>query len=548
MSYWGLPFTSANAADVRSPGAGNPLDSLPKVEPAQPQTMDVDIQTKGQDPALQRLLASRIVPSRFQIAGVKTLPFDAVAAQFSGLANREVTVAELLQAANNVTQMYKDKGYPLSFAFIPAQTFDNNIVVVNVVEGYVSEVNIEGNPGASEGRLREIAEQLKNDRPLSSATFERITGILSLQPGMLINATVKPPPATDGAAEMVLNVKRKAVTVGAGLDNATSSLRGIISATENGLTPLGEQITVSTLVPRGPLNEKYYGLTYAQPLGKQGLQFQLNLSDYSGEPENQSLVPQQFNATYLNKTRRLGASLSYPLILNNRTNLTLTGGAYAAENTVRYTRSVPALVPVIEVRSSIRALSLEMAWTKLLEKGSTQLSLGLYQGMNTAGASLTNSNVDLNFTRLKTLFTQTYQLPAGFGAALSGSGQLSGSVLPLSEQISFGSKLFGLAYPAGEIAGDQGWGLSLELNRAIPFDATYLKQIQPYVMTDSSRAYVNSGDLPHNKIASIGAGMRFSDQRHYSLDLSIAQPVGQKPINSDDRPLRLNMSYTYQFD
>jgi hemolysin activation/secretion protein len=59
---------------------------------------------------------------------------------------------------------------------------------------------------------------------------------------------------------------------------------------------------------------------------------------------------------------------------------------------------------------------------------------------------------------------------------------------------------------------------------------------------------VNSGDLTHNKIASLGAGVRLSDQRHYSIDLSLAQPVGQKPINSGDRPLRLNMSYTYQFD
>lgn len=543
-----LLFSSASAADARSPGAGNPFDSLPRLEPAQAPTVGIEIQKQNQDAALKHLLELRIVPSRFRISGVKTLDFDTVAARFAGMAHREVSVAELLQAANEVTQMYKDKGYPLSFAFVPAQTFQDNIVMINVVEGYVGTVSIEGDPGASAQRLRDIAEQIKNDRPLSNATFGRIAGILRQQPGMRIDATVKPPVTTDGAAEMVLQVKRTALTMGIGLDNAVSGLRGIISVTENGLTPFGEQITVSAIAPGDSLHEQFYGLTYTQPIGRQGMLFQLSASDYSSKPENQILTAVQFNPRYQSETWRVGASLGYPLMLDNHTNLTLTGGVYGAENMARYTRSVPAAVPVVEIGSSIRALSLELVWARLTEKYSTQLSAGVYRGVDTAGAGRTNSNVDLDFTRFKTSFTQTFQLPAGFGLAFSGSGQYSDSILPLSEQIGFGSRLFGLAYPAGEIAGDRGWGLALELNRAIPFEAAWLRQIQPYVMTDASRAYVNSATLAHDRIASVGAGVRFSDQRHYSLDLSVAKPVGQTPLNADDRPLRLNLSYTHQFD
>ena len=167
------------SADARSAGQGNPLDNLPKLEPSPAPAVTVDIQPQALDPAMQRLLASRIVPSRFKIAGVESIPFELVAAEFAPLTNREVTVAELLQAANKVTQIYQAKGYPLSFAFVPAQTFQDNIVEINVVEGYVSTVKIEGNPGASEERLRSIAEQLKEDRPLSRDTFDRITTILS---------------------------------------------------------------------------------------------------------------------------------------------------------------------------------------------------------------------------------------------------------------------------------------------------------------------------------------------------------------------------------
>ncbi|MNR82743.1 POTRA domain, ShlB-type [compost metagenome] len=536
------------SADARSAGQGNPLDSLPKLEPTPAPTVTVDIQPQVQDPAMQRLLASRIVPSRFQIAGVESIPFELVAAEFAPMTNRQVTVAELLQAANKVTQIYQERGYPLSFAFVPAQSFKDNVVVVNVVEGYVSTVKIAGNPGASEDRLRSIAEQLKEDRPLSRDTFDRITGILSLQPGMRIKATVRPPENTDGASEMTLDVSRKPLTTSFAVDTATSNLRGIFSVTENGLTPLGEQITVSTIAPRGPSREEYVGLNYVQPIRWQGMLLQVTMSDYKGEPENQGLVAQQLQARYQTKTQRVSAALSYPLILKPSRNLTLSGGIYAVKNSARYTLDVAAPAPSIELSSDIRALSLELVSSEVSDRSSTQWSLGVYQGFDSLGARQINGNIDLDFFRIKGSFTHSRQFDGGYGIALSGMGQYSNSILPLSEQVGFGAKLYGLAYPVGEIAGDKGWGVSLEFNRAFPYDGSYVKRIQPYVLADAAKVYVNAGRLTHSEISSVGTGVRFSDLRHYSLDLSIAQPVGEIPINANKRSPRLNLAYSYQLD
>lgn len=542
-------MNKAIAADVKSPGQGNPLDNLPKVDLAPSPSVTVDIKEKAQDPAMLRLLSARITPSRFQVAGVKAIPFELVVEQFSDLTNKEVTVAELIAAADKITNLYRERGYPLSFAFIPAQNFKDNIVVINVVEGYVDKVSITGNPGASEQRLLEIAEQLKSDRPLSSATFERITAILGMQPGMRIEATVQPPVTTDGAAEMVLNVKRKAITASMGLDTATSNLRGVFNVSTNSLTSLGEQISLSTLAPSGPSHEQYVGASYSQAIGKHGLILSVTLSDYKGEPTNKNLAAQQFEERYKTSTRRVGTNLSYPLILRSSQTLTLTGGVYAVENSSRYTRSVPATPSEIELSSDIRALSLEMAWVKQAQKYSTQASIGLYQGIDGMGADKRNSDVDLDFLRVRGQFTQTNALPAGFGIAFSGAGQYSSNVLPLSEQIGFGAKQFGLAYPAGEIAGDKGWGIALELNRSFPIaDVKYLKQVQPYILADSAQVTSNGLLNAKSDIASIGFGVRFGDQRHYSLDLSIAKPIGDIPVNADERALRLNLSYSYQLD
>lgn len=536
------------AADARSPGQGNPLDTLPKLEAAPAQPVVTDIQTPGQDPAMQRLLNSRITPSRFRIAGVHALPFETVAAEFAGLTNREITIAELLHAAEKVSYLYREKGYPLSFAFVPDQSFKDNVVLVNIVEGYVDTVKIHGNVGASEARLRKIAEQLKTDRPLTQKSFDRITGILGLQPGMRIKATVKPPLSTDGASEMVLDVHRTPIAAAVGIDSSTGDLRGVLNVSANALSPLGEQISASTLAPRGPSKEEYYSVNYAQPIRYQGMLLQVNLSHYEAQPKNRDLVPLQFNERYQTETQRVSANLSYPLILTQSRTLTINGGLYAVKNSTRYTRSVPSAQPVIEQRADIRAVSLELNGAEAMKQTTAQWSLGLFQGIDGMGADRLNSDVDLDFTRMRGSFSLSRQLTEHVGAVFSGMAQYSGDVLALSEQIGFGGRLFGLAYPAGEIAGDKGWGLSLEFNRAFAYDGTYLKQIQPYVMADAARVYVNNYTLSHDEIASLGFGVRFTDQEHYSLDLSIAQPVGEIPVNANRREPRLNLSYAYQFE
>ncbi|PUA19815.1 ShlB/FhaC/HecB family hemolysin secretion/activation protein [Glaciimonas sp. PCH181] len=544
-----LPASAQN----RSPVQGNPLDALPKPEAVPSAPMTINIQPQAVDPALEKLLASHLVPSRFQIAGVTALPFDQIAALFAPFAQRDTTVAELLTAANKVTAMYREHGYPLSFAFIPAQSFEGNVVVVTVVEGYVKTVKVEGNPGNGEERLKAIAEQLKQGRPLRQETFERVAGILSLQPGVQIVANVPPPTTTDGGTDMILTVKRKPITAGVGADYRQPGIRGLLTASANGLTPLGEQVTVSTLQPSGPLHEKFYAINYVQPIGVNGMLAKVNWSDYRSQPESQSLTNDQFEARYQTKTVRVGAALSYPVILDSTHNLTVTGGVYAAENGQTFTRSVPTTPMSVEISSQVRVLSAEASWTAVKVspdklQQTRQIAVGLYKGIDGLGASRENSKVDLGFTRATLQVAQSNQLPGGFGIAFAASAQQSSNILPTSEQIGFGGKLFGLAYPVGELAGDKGWGISAEINRLFPISTTYLKTVQPYLLVDHSRVYSNAGSLTHDTLGSIAIGTRFSDGRYYTLDLSLAKPVADKPFNTTSRSPRVNAIYSYQME
>ncbi len=179
------PFSVSSVHAPSAPRAGiggNPLDALPQVKV--PPQAPISVQVQKPASALDALLARHVTPSRIEIEGVKTLPFEDVAGRFTPLVGHDVTIAQLIETANAVTAMYKEHGYALSFAFVPAQDFANGVVRVTVVEGYVADVVIKGDAGPAERRIRAIAGRMLADRPLRQATFERYIGVLGTIPGV----------------------------------------------------------------------------------------------------------------------------------------------------------------------------------------------------------------------------------------------------------------------------------------------------------------------------------------------------------------------------
>ena len=90
--------------------------------------------------------------------------------------------------------------------------------------------------------------------------------------------------------------------------------------------------------------------------------------------------------------------------------------------------------------------------------------------------------------------------------------------------------------------------MSVEINRAFAPGFTYLKTITPYIAYDMARVYLHSGTPAPNRLASIGVGVRLSDGRFYNLDLSVAKPVGDAPIESASRSPRVNAAFSYQLN
>jgi hemolysin activation/secretion protein len=561
-SRWTLLLAAMAAGAVQAqlrpavggnPVGGNPLDSIPQIN-APDKGPNVTLQVQPQPPQLQALLATHLTPAKFQIEGVKSIPFDEVAQRFTPLVGKDITIADLIQVADGVTKLYQARGYALSFAFVPAQTFENGVVRVTIVEGYVSEVKITGNPGKEEDKIRAIAEHIRADRPLRHSTFERYINVLGILPGIKVAANVPPPQNTDGATTLELKVEHKAVNVSTGVNFNQPGVQGLLTATENGLTSLGEQLSVSALLPKGRDNVTYLAAHGALPIGSDGLVAKIDASHYRGNPVDNPGLPSYVERTVIND--KLGGSLAYPLLLTNSQSVLGTVSAYASHDEDDYHNQINGAQ--IGLRSQVRVLQLQADYTSVQTGQVRKASINVAQAFNILGASKSGDSnipgvvetnpVSLNFTRTGASFSQTNEWPLKIGTAIAMTGQYSPDSLPTSEQISFGAQHFAQGYEPGEASGDSGWGASLEVNRGFTPGFTYLQSVTPYVSFDVARVYLHSGTPSPSKLSSIAFGFRISDSKYYTLDLSVAKAVCDAPVESPSRSPRINATFSYQLN
>lgn len=532
---------------------GNPMDSLPQIK-APDKGPNVTVQVAPQAPQLEALLARHITPSRVQVEGVKSLPFDDVAQRFAPLVGKDTTIGDLIQVANGVTKLYQDRGFALSFAFIPAQTFEGGVVRVTVVEGYVSAVKVTGKAGAVEDKIRAIADHITADRPLRRATFERYVNVLGLLPGVKVAANVPPPQNTDGATTLELNVERKPFDVSTGIDFNHPGVQGLLTATENGLTSFGEQLSVSALLPKGRDNVTYLAAHGAVPIGSNGLIAKIDASHYRGNPTDNPGLPSSIERTVIND--KVGGSLAYPILLSNTQSVIGTASVYASHDEDRYHNHDTGAQ--LGFRSQIRVMQLQADYTSVQTGQVRRASVNVAKAFDILGASKSgDSNVpgspvtnpaSINFVRTGASFSQTNEWPLKIGTAVSLTGQYSGVSLPTSEQISFGAQRFAQGYQPGEASGDSGWGMMLEVNRVFTPGFTYLRTLTPYVSFDMARVFLHAGTPSPSKLSSIAFGFRISDAKYYSLDLSVAKAIGDAPVESASRSPRINATFSYQLN
>ena len=185
-----------------------------------------------QEQALSDEMRKKLEKTRFKlkqvnIEGNTTYTDEQLAFTYQSKIGQEVSLLDVNNMAKAITAHYRDNGYVLSQAVVPAQDIGKGNLRINVIEGYISNVRIEGQVDGDEARkqLDAYAAGLKGKKPVNVADLERYLLLMDDLPGATAKGLVRPGGAP-GSAELVVTMIQKPYDVSYTMDNRGSKFVG----------------------------------------------------------------------------------------------------------------------------------------------------------------------------------------------------------------------------------------------------------------------------------------------------------------------------------
>ena len=521
-----------------------PVPNLP-ADAYRPSAAPLQVPDPGATAAQPLLMETKVDLKTVQIEGGTIYPLNELAEIYKPLIGRQASLAELIEATRNITRRYQQDGYLLSYAFLPQQNFDDGVARVVLVEGYVRDIQMQGDIGRVKSLLDKLAAKIQAERPLTRKTFERYTTLMSRIPGVTIQAQVPPPGTTDGATTLVAQASRKPFTstLSTTEDNRNGP-QALLGISSNSQTSMGEQLSLSGLFPPGDDKEHYYRLDYSQFLDTEGTQLNVSASRYRADPDTEVLVGGGGRLSTHRENDRYSIGFSTPLITSANELLTAGSRLYAVDDKTRYDGiNFPFST---ELRTDVRALAFEGDWRKADARQLRILSAGVYQGFDSLGAHTNYDDIDLDFFRVRLSGVQSDKFLDNWQGVLSAALYWSDDTLPDSERAVFGGQNFGRGYPDDQASGDKGWGVAYEVNYSFNRDGNWVRILQPYVVVDRSRSWFNQLPVQANNLSSTALGLRFGDAKYYNVALEVAKAMSDEALDTLNRKPRYSISFSYQ--
>lgn len=451
--------------------------------------------------------------------------------------NRKITIAQLQELTQKITNCYHHAGYVLSRAVLPAQNIENGIVRIQILEGFIDQVSVCGGPGKAVSLLQKYGQRIAACHPLHIKTLERYLLLANDIPGECVKAVITPSEITPGAAHLSLVTTHKIADLAISYDNYSTLFLGPreftgIGSLNSFITP-GDRNTVRVVISENPRLLNFYEFTRVQPLNSNGLNLILG-ANYTKTNPGDILSPLFMDG----KTYILFGSLSDSLIRSRTKNLTIFTG-------VNYQNTFSNILDTPFYDDRIRALEAGFSFDNMDRwNGANTVFFKASQGFNILGA--TNAGTasrpegQSDFTKLYLELTRTQCLNSYFSFYLAGKGQYAFNPLLASEQFTFGGPPYGRGYDPAILLGDQGIAGKAELRLDTHPSFCDLKNIQYYIFYDAGAIWnYHTPGLPTSANATAaGIGARLCLNHYLSGDFFVATPV-TKP-NPDDIALGEN--------
>jgi len=488
-------------------------------------------------------LLLRFQLNSLEVKGASAFSHDQFATFYQNHLGQDISLADLFQIVTEIQQLYLDKGFSLSKVSIPEQHIQDGNITFEVIEGYVSSVEIDDELRNIDMIDNFVAAVLAM-KPLNVKKLERMLLIMNDRPSVKVTSVLSDLDnfKESGAIKLILQDARNKDDLnpvsGSVMFNNYGSvfsgpgrIEGSINLKNAGinLSDIKLEARTTTSLPES----QQLSFEYTQPVfGILGTTIGVNASVSFINPGS-SLD----KLDVMGRSRTINFSIDYPLIRQRDENLVL-GTSFT------YTNSETDLLQTEITNDKLRVLKAKLAYSKADRwRGLNFMNLSISKGLNILNASkekdtnLSRQDGEPQFHKLMVSYTRFQSLPKNLSLSFSMSGQHTPNPLLSSEEFGFGGINFGRGYDASEITGDRGISANIELryDKAL---SQYDLNLQPFIFYDIGKVWnIDPGAKDKTSAASAGIGFRLRHDNGWSLDTTLAKPL---TLNTSSPPKYTN--------
>ena len=484
------------------PDAGQTLRNLQQAPLQLPSKQTLELNLPDAPSSDASASGPSLVVNGFTLNGNSAFNGDELLALLADLQGRSVSLGELQGGANRITVYYRERGYPLARAYIPAQEIDAGVVQIGVLEGRYGEVQVDNNAGVKGAALAPL-NALKSGDAVHGDALERSLLLLNDIPGIEVKSTLTPG-ASVGATDLLVNVlPGKLLDGSVDLDNFGNRYTGEyrLGASLNLNSPLGLGDRLSLRAMGSDEQQHYYRIGYQLPIGPWATQLGVAYSDMDYQ------LSKDFEELDAHGNARISSVYVLQPLLRSRD---FSLYAQLQFDDKRLKDDIDLFSSKADKRSRVVIASLSgNSQDRLFGGGVNAFSVAWAQGSLSIDGAFNQLIDDLTagtrgrFHKITPSIVRLQRLTERFSLYGQVQGQWADGNLDSSEKFSLGG-IYGVrAYPQGEASGDQGWLANLELRYAL----TEAWQLSGFVDHGQARLNKNTWSVGDNQRSLSGAGL-----------------------------------------
>lgn len=496
-----------------------------------------------QSVSLQKQVPLTFMLQDLRIRGTHYLPLITLQSIYREKVGKPISLDELHQIAGQITQHYHKEGYILTQAILPAQTIQDGIVTIQVVEGYIASIDIEGKmTKPNKALLFKLGEWVKNSKPLHARALERYVLSANEIPGLTVQTILKPS-KVPGASDLILLTNSRFIEAFISFDNRLSKRYGPQQVTLQGV--LNQLLPGSRTTASGKFStilHRMYVLSamHTQFLNANGLKLNISMHYAKNHPY---VKESGFHNIHIEGQSRLfHVDLSYAITKRKDLTCTIRQGLdmQHALSTVKVTNTLRRTEDNIQsFKLGIDTQYLDHYW------GNNFFVMELSKGINILGnfnrGNHSRPDGKANFIKINFDISRLQKLTQSTSLLLAIQGQYAFDKLLASEEFGFGGSAIGRGYDSSEITGDHGIAMKLEFKYNFSSKFMLLSNIQWYTFLDGGRVWpiYKQTLLPRNLFMSVGSGIKASFTSNFLAAVEVVKPLSKDIINNKNRSINL---------